>query len=150
MNQLSPEPLALSPADRGPTSEPPPSGRRILVIEDNHDLADTMRLLLELAGHEVAVAYDGRSGLALAREFAPDVLFCDIGLPGLDGWELARSLRRERDWDGRLMVAVSGYGREEDRRTSLSAGFDMHLVKPVDPAHLNELAAGARRAGVRG
>jgi signal transduction histidine kinase len=106
--------------------------RRVLVIEDNVDAADSMREILELEGHEVAVAYDGPKGLASAREFRPEVVICDVGLPGMDGYEVARSFRRDGALKDACMVALSGYALSEDRQRAAEAGFDHHLAKPVD------------------
>jgi PAS domain S-box-containing protein len=136
-------------ADRGAPAgtaavEPcPPSA--VLVIEDNDDARETLRVLLEREGHRVAVAPDGPSGLARAEADPPDIVLIDIGLPGLDGYEVARRIRSRRG-AGPVLVAVSGYGRADDRRRSAEAGFDAHLTKPVDPEHLVQvLAALVRR-----
>jgi PAS domain S-box-containing protein len=107
--------------------------RRVLVVDDNEDSADSLALLLELKGHEVRVALDGPAALATAHAFQPEVVLLDIGLPGMDGYEVARRLRAERAGEGGLLlVALTGYGQDEDRRRSREAGFDHHLVKPVD------------------
>ena len=108
----------------------------MLVVEDNRDAAETLRALLELHGYEVGVAYTGPGGVEAARARRPDVVVCDIGLPGLDGCEVARHLRRDPATADARLIAVTGYGREEDRERVLAAGFDRHLVKPVDPAEL--------------
>jgi signal transduction histidine kinase/CheY-like chemotaxis protein len=113
--------------------------RRILVVEDNRDAAETLREVLELAGHEVAVAYEGPAGLEAAREFHPEVVLCDLGLPGMDGYAVAAELRRDPTTSATRLIAVSGYGQEEDRRRSLEAGFDRHLIKPVDLVELQRL-----------
>jgi CheY-like chemotaxis protein len=117
-----------------PAERPSASGRRlrILVVEDNHDAAESLTALLELWGHEVRVAYDGLAALRLAEAAAPDVILSDIGLPGMDGYELARQLRARPMFGRVLLVALSGYGRDEDRRLAAEAGFDHHLVKPPD------------------
>jgi PAS domain S-box-containing protein len=115
--------------------------RRALVIDDNVDAADSLAQLLHLAGCEVRVAHDGPSALEIAPGFGPDVVLLDIGLPGLDGYEVARRLRAIPDFNATLLIALTGYGQEEDRRRSLQAGFDQHLVKPVDPAILEALLA---------
>lgn len=120
-----------------PSDDPPPPGRRVLIVDDNRDSADSLGTLLELGGHRVEVAYDGEAGLEAAERFAPEVVLLDIGLPRLDGYEVARRLRAERD--GLLIVAVTGYGQESARRKSAEAGFDHHLLKPVDLAALREL-----------
>ena len=109
------------------------AARRILIIEDNADARAMLRHLLEAAGHEVHEASDGREGLAMALSLRPDVALVDLGLPGLDGYEIARQLRASDDRRNILLVAVTGYGSPEDRERSLLAGFDVHLVKPVDP-----------------
>jgi len=118
-------------------------GRRCLVIEDNQDSAESMGLLLELDGHEVALARDGAEGIASARRMRPDVVLCDIGLPGgLDGYAVARALRAEPELAGIFLIALTGYGQAEDRRRSSEAGFDVHLTKPADPSALRKLIAG--------
>jgi len=109
------------------------AARRILIIEDNPDARAMLRHLLEGAGHQVHEASDGRQGLELALALRPDVALIDLGLPGLDGYEIARQLRAVDDRRSILLVAVTGYGSPEDRERSLLAGFDVHLVKPVDP-----------------
>jgi signal transduction histidine kinase len=110
---------------------------RILIVEDNPDTATTMRLLLELMGYEVAVAATGHAGVEATLRTHPDVVLCDIGLPGgMDGYAVARSVRQNPATARTRLIAVTGYGREEDRRRSREAGFDLHLTKPVDPAEL--------------
>ncbi len=117
---------------------------RILLIEDNVDACDTLRALLELAGHEVMVAYDGHAGLAAALASSYDVVICDIGLPGIDGLEVMEQLRRAQPAGGLFSVALSGYGQLEDRERAMQAGFDRYLVKPAAPDALLELVAEAR------
>jgi CheY-like chemotaxis protein len=109
------------------------AARRVLVIEDNADARAMLRHLLEAAGHEVHEAAEGRQGLAMALALRPEVALVDLGLPGLDGYEIARQVRAADDRRSILLVAVTGYGSPEDRERSLLAGFDVHLVKPVDP-----------------
>jgi CheY-like chemotaxis protein len=111
------------------------------VVDDNRDAADSLRMVLEMQdGHEVRVAYDGPTGLTAAREFGPDLALLDIGLPrGVDGYEVARQLRRVPGLEQTRLVALTGYGRSEDRRRSAEAGFIAHLVKPVDPQVLRDL-----------
>ncbi|HJZ89469.1 MAG TPA: response regulator [Gemmataceae bacterium] len=111
----------------------------MLVIEDHRDTADSMQMLLGLMGHEVAVATNGPDGLRMAREWAPRVVLCDIALPGLDGYEVARRLRADPATDRLALIAITGYGHEADRQRSRAAGFDIHLVKPVEPADLDRL-----------
>jgi PAS domain S-box-containing protein len=113
---------------------------RILVVEDNRDAADSLRMLLELAGYPVEVAYTGWDGLEIACRFHPQVALCDIGLPGgMDGYALARALRGDEETAGAHLIAISGYGQEEDQRLAREAGFDRHLTKPVEPAALMRL-----------
>jgi PAS domain S-box-containing protein len=113
---------------------------RILIIEDNRDAADSLRMLLELTGYPVEVAYTGRDGLEIARRFRPEVALCDIGLPGgMDGYDLARALRQTTETADSHLIAISGYGQEEDQRQAREAGFDRHLTKPVEPAALMRL-----------
>ena len=113
---------------------------RILVVEDNQDAADSLQMLLELSGHQVEVAYAGRQALEAARRFRPDVALCDITLPGgMDGHDLARALRQSEETAGTCLIALSGYGQEEDQRRSREAGFDRHLVKPVEPSVLEKI-----------
>jgi signal transduction histidine kinase len=111
----------------------------VLVIEDNNDTRELMKRLVESWGHHVAVAADGATGLAAALERRPDVALIDIGLPGLDGYQLARTLRASRSADRMVLVALTGYGRPEDSARALDCGFDLHLVKPIDPERLQQL-----------
>lgn len=122
---LSDEPLAR-------TADPV----RILIVEDNRDAADSLRILLELLGHQVAVAYSGTEGIERAREWRPEVVLCDIGLPGLDGYGVAGVLRHDPITSAASLIALTGYGQEEDRRRAHQAGFNHHLIKPVDPREL--------------
>ncbi len=109
---------------------------RILVVEDNLDSAESLRMFLELVGHGVTLAHTGPDGVEAAKALRPDVVLCDIGLPGMDGFAVAGTLRRHPETAATRLIAVTGYGQEEDRRRALSAGFDIHLVKPVDPQKL--------------
>ena len=115
---------------------------RVLVVDDNADSAESLALLLQMAGHEVKMAHDGPSALAAARAHRPEVVLLDIGLPaGMDGYEVARRMRPEPGLERSLIVAVTGFGQEEDRRRAVHAGFDAHLVKPVDLKQLSRLLA---------
>jgi CheY-like chemotaxis protein len=105
---------------------------RILVVDDNVDTARGMERLLKLIGHETAKAHDGNEALQLARKFRPEFILLDIGLPGMDGYEVAARMRQEEWCNDAVIVAVSGYGQDEDRRRSTEAGFDHHLIKPLD------------------
>jgi signal transduction histidine kinase len=125
---------ASTPAERG--------ARRVLVVEDNLDTAETLRDLLDLLGFEVEIAGSGGDGVAAARQFHPDVVLCDLGLPGMNGYEVASALRSDPETAQTRLIALTGYGGDEDRRRSREAGFDVHLTKPVDPALLRRLLAG--------
>lgn len=117
----------------------PAPRRRVLVIEDNTDAALSLCEVLELGGHEVAVAYQGPEGLAKAGELRPDVILCDIGLPGMDGYEVARRLRADPALAGVLLVALSGYALPEDLQRAAAAGFDRHIAKPPSLEQIEEL-----------
>jgi two-component system CheB/CheR fusion protein len=121
----------------------PRSSRRILVVDDNVDAADSLAQFLGMAGHQVRTAYGGPAALEAARAYRPEAVLLDIGMPGMDGYEVARRLRQEAGLGGALVVALTGYGQEEDRRRSREATIDHHLVKPVDPEALEALLAGS-------
>jgi CheY-like chemotaxis protein len=105
---------------------------RVLVVDDNKDAADLLSKLLMRLGAEVSVVNDGPSGLDLMRVVRPSAIFLDLGMPEMDGFEVARRVRRDPQMTGVTLIAVTGWGQEETRRRSLEAGFDQHLVKPVD------------------
>jgi CheY-like chemotaxis protein len=107
------------------------NGRRVLVVDDNFDGAESLAMMLRLWGYAVRVAHDGPSALAVAEEWLPEAVLCDIGLPGMDGYEVARRLLRLQGMGAGLLVAVSGYGEQEHQRQARAAGFALHLVKPV-------------------
>jgi PAS domain S-box-containing protein len=134
---LESEPAALSAAPRVSTAIG--RRRRVLVIEDHRDAAESLRLLLEIMGHEVAVTYTGTDGVREALRWQPEVVLSDIGLPGLNGLEVAAELRRHGATRTARLVALSGYGSEEDRSRSRQAGFDFHLCKPADPNELQTI-----------
>jgi PAS domain S-box-containing protein len=119
------------------------TGQRILVVEDNTDNREMMRILLETSGHEVHDAGDGVSGVELAVQLEPDTVLIDIGLPGIDGYEVARQIR-SKVGDRSRLIALSGYGQQKDRERAFGAGFDDHLLKPVDPARLVAVLTAAR------
>ena len=123
------------------TSSGGTQGARILIIEDNVDSADTMQMLLSISGYDARTAYDGDSALEVAREFKPEVVLCDIGLPGRDGYQVARALRELTETRDALLVALTGYGHDEDRQRATDAGFDAFQVKPVEPDALQALLA---------
>jgi PAS domain S-box-containing protein len=125
----------------GPSGGRPAAARRILVVDDNRDVADSHALVLRLAGHSVRAVYDGATALAEARAYRPDLVFLDIGMPGMDGYEVARRLRQQQGLEKVTLVALTGWGQDEDRRRSKEAGIDHHLVKPVDPDAVKELLA---------
>jgi CheY-like chemotaxis protein len=116
-----------------PSAPPPVTPRRILVVDDNQDSLDMMAMLLGTDGHLIETAADGLKAVEVARAFRPEVMFLDLGLPGRDGYEVARILLGEFPKRTLRLVALSGYGREADRRRTDEAGFDEHLVKPADP-----------------
>jgi PAS domain S-box-containing protein len=125
----------------GRAAAPAAALRRVLVVDDNVDAAESIGMLLRLWGHEVRVAYNGPQALTAAAEYRPEVVVLDIGLPGMSGYEVARQLRQRPQFAKALLVAVTGYGQDEDRRRSGEAGFDHHLTKPVDPDILHALLA---------
>jgi CheY-like chemotaxis protein len=138
------------------------SALRILIVDDNEDSADSLSTLMRLSGNEVRTATDGLAALATARDFSPNVVLLDIGLPGISGYEVAERLREQFDRSRLLLVAMTGYGQDDDRRRSREAGFDAHLVKPIDldslravlahPEfhHSAEVTDGSRGTGWRG
>jgi CheY-like chemotaxis protein len=132
-----PEPAAITAMPSAPSRAE--KKLRVLVVEDNRDSADSLKLLLELFGYDVAVAYTGPAGVATAKAWRPDVVVCDLGLPELDGYGVVRELRRNPDTSKARMIAVTGYGSDEDRLKTREAGFDAHLTKPADPAALEQL-----------
>lgn len=110
--------------------------RRVLIVDDNEDAARTLASLLGAYGHEAHVAFTGASAIEMAVSLTPDVVVLDIGLPDMDGVEVARRLREDSKTQGAILVAVTGWGQEDDRRRTAEAGVDRHLVKPVDPRAL--------------
>ncbi len=137
----------VSEAPKAVTAALPVAGGatvRVLVVDDNEDAADTMKLLLGHLGAEVAVAYDGEAGIEAFDSFRASVVFVDIGMPGMDGYELARALRERFSEEPPMIVGLSGWGQEEDMRRGREAGFDRHLVKPADLAQLSAVLNHAR------
>jgi CheY-like chemotaxis protein len=114
---------------------------RVLLADDNRDAVDVTRELLALRGHAVEVAHDGRAALALAEARLPDVALLDIGMPGMSGYELAAALRGLPGGAGVRLVAVTGWGTDQDRARTRAAGFDLHLTKPIDLRTLDQLLA---------
>jgi CheY-like chemotaxis protein len=141
---------ALPPAADGTAVPPPEDARpavaahhpaRVLMVEDNPDAAETLVMILELLGHHVRVVHDGLAALDAARANVPDIMLVDIGLPGIDGYEVAQRIRRDAALKHIVLVALTGYGRPEDKELAIAAGFDYHLVKPVDVDALGALVA---------
>jgi signal transduction histidine kinase/DNA-binding response OmpR family regulator len=135
------QPLTADSESKSIVDEPAPVRRRILVVDDNIDSAESMAMMLELSGHDVATAHDGLEGVERAKEFRPHVMLLDIGMPKLDGYEAARSIRQEPWGKEMVLVALTGWGQQEDKQRSREAGFDAHLVKPIDFEALEELVA---------
>jgi PAS domain S-box-containing protein len=139
--------LPLGAAKQGESAEcarpdvSPTGARRVLVVDDNEDAVEALRMLLELEGHQVRTAHDGRNALAAAREFNPEVVLLDIGLPDMSGHEVARRLAEDPRHRDVTLAALTGWGQAEDRRRSAEAGFQHHLVKPVHPAELKRVLA---------
>ena len=118
-----------------------PSDLRILVVDDNRDSAASLALLLNATGHEACTAYDGLEAIATAQQFRPDVVLLDIGLPKLNGYEACRRIREQPWGTDMVLIALTGWGQEDDRQQSREAGFNAHLVKPVDLAALQAMLA---------
>jgi CheY-like chemotaxis protein len=144
-------PVAAAHPVEPPRAEPAPaampaSGRRVLVVDDNEDFANSLAVILRSLDNEVRVAHDGEAALALVQDWQPDVGFLDIGLPKLNGYDLARALRARATTARITLVAVTGWGQENDRQRAFDAGFDQHLVKPADPARVIEILGTVGRA----
>ncbi|HEX4780399.1 MAG TPA: response regulator [Usitatibacter sp.] len=142
---------AVKPAE--PAAQPQKAaaapGKRVLIVDDNVDAAETLAMMLELLGQQTRQAHEGVGAIKAAQEYQPELIFMDIGLPGLSGHEVASRLRRELGMTQTFIVALSGYGTDEDRRKSMYAGFDSHLVKPLDPSTLPDILAMAERGRER-
>ena len=140
----------MSQNEAGQGTQAPVTGvrglSRILVVDDNRDSATALALLLKLTGNETCTAYDGLEAVNSAATFRPDVILLDIGLPKMNGYDACRRIR-EQPWGAQaVMVALTGWGRDQDTRRSREAGFDQHMVKPVDSAALERLLAGLKTA----
>ncbi len=142
-------PPANAPRVEGAEPSPAVSALRVLVVDDNVDAADGLALLLDLQGHQTRVAYDAASALEAVKEFRPEVAILDIGMPLMDGYELARRLRAAPETEKTVLVAMTGWGQEEDVRRATEAGFHHHLVKPSEPAVLEKLLADVASARSR-
>ena len=126
-------------------STAPRAGRRILVVDDDHDSAESLAMLFQLMGHDVRAAHNGLAAVDLAEAFRPDLIVLDIGMPGLDGYEVCRRIRQHSWGRAAVIAALTGWSRDEDRDRSEQAGFDHFLVKPVDPKALENLIAAVGR-----
>jgi signal transduction histidine kinase/DNA-binding response OmpR family regulator len=142
---------AAPPAAEEPRAATPAKipARKVLIVDDNVDAAETLAMMLEILGHDTRQAHDGRDAITAARDYDPDLIFMDIGLPGISGLEACEKIRNELGMRSVYLVALSGYGTEEDRRKSLAAGFDSHLVKPLDPGALPGILESGNRRGAR-
>jgi len=134
-------PSPLSPSASKSHVAPTRTSIRVLVVDDNQDSAESLAMLLQVSGHDVRTAHDGSSALEVAREYLPDVILLDIGLPKMDGYEVAKRLRLQPAHINIVLVALTGYGQESDRQRSHVAGFDHHLVKPADFGKLQQILA---------
>lgn len=128
------------------TGENKGSSLRVLVVDDNIDAARTVALLLKKYGHDVRAVYDGPAALDAARGFQPNLIFLDIGLPGMNGYEVAQKVRADLELGNVMLVAMTGYGQEADKQRSREAGFDHHLVKPADINTIKQILASVSRA----
>jgi CheY-like chemotaxis protein len=135
------QPTAGADITSRPASKNAVISRRILVVDDNRDSAQSLGFLLEHSGHAVRLAHDGQEALQAAGDFRPDLAFLDIGLPKLDGYELARAIRSEPWGEGIVLFALTGWGHEDDRQRARAAGFNGHLIKPIDPDRIEILVA---------
>lgn len=119
---------------------------RVLVVDDNVDAARTLAVLLNKYGHDARAVYDGSAALDAARGFQPNLIFLDIGLPGMNGYEVAQKVRAQQEFGNVVLVAMTGYGQEKDKQRSREAGFDHHLVKPADFNAFKQILAGVAQA----
>ena len=119
--------------------------RRVLIVDDNRDAAESLGILLKLLGADVHVEYDGEAALRAVAAYRPTVVLLDIGMPGMDGHEVARQIRQQREFDDVTLIALTGWGQEEDRRDSRSAGFEYHLIKPADIGAIETLLSSIER-----
>jgi CheY-like chemotaxis protein len=138
---IVPSAMSGRPENDGGQPISPKDRYRVLVVDDHADAADSLAMMLSLIGHEVRTARDGLAGVEAASEFRPDVILLDIGMPRLNGYDACRRIRELPGGKEAVIVALSGWGQEEDKRRSREAGFDGHLVKPAEPAALEKLLA---------
>ena len=151
---MQPKPLAVpirgTPhvhAAAAPVADAPAA--RVMVVDDNRDAAEGLALLLAMLGCESRVAHDGAAALLVLQQWQPELLLLDIGMPTMDGYEVARRIRADRRYDGLTLVALTGWGQDEDRQRTRAAGFDDHLVKPAAPEVLQALLVAARAKHAR-
>lgn len=130
---------AMADAQRPTLTQPPAHRFKILVVDDNHDSALSMAMMLSIMGHDTRTAHDGESAVATAESFLPDVVLLDIGLPKLNGYEVAQRIRGQAWGASMYLIAVTGWGQDEDRQRSNEVGLNRHMVKPVEPAALEKL-----------
>ena len=138
-----PDPASPATADNGQILPGPK--RRILVVDDSRDGADSLRMVLELSGHEVYTAFAGPDALQIAAQRRPQVAILDIGMPGMDGYEVAQRIRQAAWGAPMTLIALTGWGQEDDKQRAMRAGFDHHLTKPVDPEALSALLVPRKR-----
>jgi CheY-like chemotaxis protein len=147
-------PLAQAPAGAAPVDGQDPvtaeAGTRIMVVEDNADGLETLLALLDAMGYTAAGAADGPAGLELARRFGPDLILLDLGLPGMDGYDVVRALRADPAFAATHITALTGWGAERDRQRTAEAGFNDHLTKPIEPVALEQYLAQFSRAAAAG
>ncbi len=135
--------------EQGDHQPPSPSGHRLLIVDDNQDAANSLAMLLRLQGHEVRVAFSGVAALEMTKTYSPDAVFLDIGMPGMDGYEVARRMRQQPGLGDVVLAALTGWGQQEDRRRTGEAGFNHHLVKPPEPKALENVLAELNNAKPR-
>jgi CheY-like chemotaxis protein len=140
----------IEPLPAAPPAELAPSAHatrrlRVLIADDNRDSAESLGMLLEMSGHEVQLAHDGSQALGLAAEKRPDVALLDIGMPGMDGYEVAMNIRKAAWGSDMTLIAITGWGQEDNKRLARNAGFDHHLTKPMDSAVLESILAKVER-----
>jgi CheY-like chemotaxis protein len=131
-----------STSDRTRGRHVPAAPRRILVADDNRDAAESLAMLLQIDGHELRVEYDGPGAIAAFAEFAPQVALLDIGMPGFNGYEVARKVRQREAGNSVVLIALTGWGQERDKDMALAAGFNHHFTKPIDPERIHEILRG--------
>lgn len=138
---LADNPMTDINASSGPSVKNAPRRFRILVVDDNHDSALSLAMMLSIMGHDTRTAHDGESALESAQSFLPEVVLLDIGLPKLNGYEVAQRIREQSWGTSMFLIAVTGWGQEEDRQRSSEVGLNVHMVKPVEPSALERLLA---------